>query len=135
MIPDQLNVEIVTPTGQEERHHIDYVRAPGTDGLFGVMPGHEPAIIALDIGEIRLRWNESSVSFATSGGYAEIHNDRVILLVETAERADQIDTDRAQRAAEQAREHMESAEDEAAKQHAALELRRAENRLKVAELQ
>lgn len=135
MIPDRLNVEIVTPTGEVVRHDIDYVRAPGMDGLFGVLPGHVPAIIALDIGEARLVWNESSVHYAISGGYAEIHRDRVVLLVESAERADQIDVGRAQEAEQRARKRLEEAEDDVSKETATQALRRAQNRIKVAEQQ
>ena len=133
MIPEHLAVEIVTPTSLRKESRVDYVRAPGTDGLFGVMPGHVPALIALDSGEISLEQRGERRYFSTSGGYAEIHNEKVILLVETAEESDKIDVERAREALDRAKERLavsEKSEIDTERARAALE--RAKNRLTVA---
>ncbi len=133
MIPDSLSVEIVTPTGISVEHQVEYVRAPGLDGLFGVMPGHVPAIIALDVGEISIEQNDDREYWATGGGYAEIHQDRVILLVESAERSSDIDTERAESSAERARNRLEKKREEQIDEaRARASLERALNRLGVA---
>ncbi len=135
MAPDQLTVEIVTPTSAEETHQVSYVRAPGVDGLFGVLPGHIPAMIALNIGEIGIEQHSGRQYWATSGGYAEIHRDRVVLLVETAELATEIDVERANKSAERARQRLKEAEKnpDIDIERARHSLRRALNRLAVAE--
>jgi F-type H+-transporting ATPase subunit epsilon len=133
MIPDNLQVQIVTPTRLDEKYRISYVRAPGLDGLFGVMPGHVPAIIALDIGEIGLQQGNNREYWATGGGYAEVHQDKVILLVESAELATDIDIARAEQALNRAQQRLK-AEDksEIDLQRARKAYQRAKNRLSVA---
>ena len=133
MIPTHLSVEIVTPTGIDEKHQVGYLRAPGLDGLFGVMPGHVASIIALDIGEVSIQQTGEREFWATSGGYAEIHPDRVVLIVESAERASNIDVDRAEAAAERAKNRLEKKKQEQIDEmRARAALNRALNRLSVA---
>lgn len=133
MIPNSLSVEIVTPTGINEKHQVGYVRAPGLDGLFGVMPGHVASIIALDIGEVSIKQSGEREFWATSGGYAEIHPDRVVLIVESAERSSNIDVERAKSAAERAKNRLEKKKQEQIDEaRARAALNRAMNRLSVA---
>jgi len=133
MIPEHLSVEIVTPTSLQEEQQVDYLRAPGADGLFGVMPGHIPALIALDIGEFAVEQRGERRYFATSGGYAEIHNEKVVLLVETAEESGKIDTERAEASRERALERLKDKENSDLDiERAKSSLRRANNRLTVA---
>ncbi|MCF7803704.1 MAG: F0F1 ATP synthase subunit epsilon [Candidatus Marinimicrobia bacterium] len=132
-MPEHLSVEIVTPTSLETEEQVDYVRAPGLDGLFGVKPGHIPALIALDVGEVGLDKRGERRYLATSGGYAEIHNEKVVLLVETAEDADDIDVERAKAAKQRAEERLAAKEKEGIDTSRAKDaLRRAKNRLTVA---
>lgn len=135
MAGDQLTVEIVTPTGAEETHQVSYVRAPGMEGLFGVLPGHIPAMIALNIGEIGIEKQSGRQYWATSGGYAEIHRDRVVLLVETAELATEIDVERARKSAERARQRIKEADEnpDIDRERARHALQRALNRLSIAD--
>ncbi len=135
MAAEDLTVEIVTPTSVHEAHNVSYVRAPGVDGLFGVMTGHVPAMIALQMGELGIEDQGGRQFWATSGGYAEVHRDRVVLLLETAEPAATIDVDRARQAADRARERLKQAKenpdiDQERARHA---LQRALNRLSIAE--
>ncbi|MBS1271300.1 MAG: ATP synthase epsilon chain [Candidatus Marinimicrobia bacterium] len=133
MTPDHLTVEIVTPTSLTEERQVDYLRAPSTDGLFGVMPGHVPSLIALDIGELTVEQQGRREHYAISGGYAEIHREKVVLLVETAETAGTIDTDRAISALKRAKERLEKSDkSDIDTGRAKSALRRAQNRLTVA---
>ncbi|HKJ69947.1 MAG TPA: F0F1 ATP synthase subunit epsilon [bacterium] len=135
MARDQLTVEIVTPTSAEETRQVSYLRAPGVDGLFGVLPGHIPAMIALDIGEIGIEQQSGQQYWATSGGYAEIHRDRVVLLVETAELATKIDVERAKSSAQRARRRLKDADrnPDIDPDRARHSLQRALNRLSIVE--
>jgi len=133
MIPEHLSVEIVTPTSQIFESEVDYLRAPGIDGLFGVMPGHVPSVIALDIGEIAVEQTGDRKYLATSGGYAEIHSDQVTLIVETAERVEEIDLERAKSAEQRARERLEHKRDQTVDEaRAKAALHRAANRIRIA---
>ena len=89
-------LEIVTPTRILEAGEVSYVRCPGTDGSFGVMSGHREAVIGLDVGEIKVTQGGKDSFYATSGGLAEITKEKVQLLVETVEKADEIDSSRAE---------------------------------------
>jgi len=101
-----LHLEIVTPTGQLLSEDVDEVVAPGTEGEFGVLPGHIPFITLLDVGECVYKKDGKPHSIFINSGYAEISNDRVTILAESAERADQIDIQRAEAALKRAEERL-----------------------------
>ena len=92
---NKIEINIITPTTTFEYTNVDYLRAPSTEGLFGVLPGHISSIIALDIGEVKITTNNKSLYFATSGGFADISNNKVVLVLETAEESSKIDSKRA----------------------------------------
>ena len=69
------HLEIITPTQVFDEGQVSYLRAPSTNGLFGVMAGHVPAMIALAVGEIKINKNSLVKYMATSGGYAEIKKE------------------------------------------------------------
>ena len=94
----EFQLEIVTPTKLLDIGSINYVRCPGLDGSFGVLANHQAAIIALGIGEIKVAQDKKNHYFATSGGFIEITEEKVQLLVETVERAKDIDMNRAEEA-------------------------------------
>ena len=85
------NLEIVTPTQILESVNVSYARCPGVDGLFGIMSGHREAIIALDLGEIKITSDNKDAYYSTSGGFVEITKDKINLLVETIEKSTDID--------------------------------------------
>lgn len=122
-------LEIVTPAKVYDLGQVSYLRAPGVDGSFGVLARHTPAFFALDVGEIKVITEKGNEFLATSGGYAEITGDKVQMLVETVERANEIDKARAEAALQRAKDRFTEAEkdDERAKKS----LARAMNRLKV----
>jgi ATP synthase, F1 epsilon subunit (delta in mitochondria) len=92
----KFNLEIVTPTQILESVNVSYARCPGVDGLFGIMSGHREAIIALDLGEIKITSDNKDAYYSTSGGFVEITKDKINLLVETIEKSTDIDKDRAE---------------------------------------
>ena len=125
-----IQLEIITPTKVFDEGQVEYVRAPSLDGLFGVQSKHAPAIIAMKTGEIKVVKEGKTNYFSTSGGFADIRPENVQLLVETAERAEDIDKDRAQTALENAQRRIHN--DDANHTRVKTALERSQNRLKVA---
>ena len=97
-----LSLEIISPEKTIAKDEVDVVEATGAEGEFGIMPGHTQFLTALAIGEIRYKKGNETVYLASSGGFAEVVEDRVTLLVDTAERSHEIDIERAKRAMERA---------------------------------
>lgn len=131
---ETLRLEMVTPYKQVLAEDVDEVTAPGAVGEFGLLPGHTPMLTTLKIGELTYRKGNEAFHVAVNWGYVEVENDKVTVLVETAEPADQIDLERARAAFSRAETALKglSAEDlEFAQQEAALE--RAIIRIQVAE--
>jgi len=129
-----LSVEIVTiERTLLTEEGVDEVIAPGVEGELAVLPQHAPFMTMLKPGELILKRGNDEIPFAVTGGFFEVLKDRVIVLADAAERADEIDVVRAEQARERARlaiERRESTEDLAA---AAAALQRALIRLRVAE--
>jgi len=101
-------VEIVTPTRVITEENVTYLRCQGVDGSFGVMAGHTAAIIVLTIGEIKIVANNQEKWLATSGGFADISDEKVLLLLETAEQSFEIDQERARAAKERADQRLKN---------------------------
>ena len=130
-----LNVEIVTIERKLlEEQGIDEVIAPGVEGQLAVLPRHAAFMTMLAPGELILKRGSEEMAFSVTGGYFEVLNDKVIVLADAAERAEEIDIQRAEQARENARlalERREDIEDLAAAQAA---MQRALIRLRVAEM-
>ena len=130
-----LRVEIITPEG--ELLDIDdatHVLLPGVNGQLGILPGHSPLASSLQVGIIDIdRQNEKSELLSTSGGFVEINSDHIMVLAETAERAEEIDVERAEKALERARERLHHVEET---ERAELEsaIARANTRLRAARM-
>ena len=101
-LPIKLTLEIVTPDRALVNEQVDEVELPGSEGYFGVLPGHIPFITTLDIGELTYWKGKDERHLAVTWGYAEVRGDKVIILAEMAERAEEIDMERAQRARDRA---------------------------------
>lgn len=131
----RLGVRVLTPEGAVFDDLVYMVIAPSVEGEVGILPRHTPFIAFLKMGETRLKLlDDTEIVFATSEGYLSVEEDRVLVLVEQAERADEIDRDRAQAALERAEAALvEAGDDDVARVHAEGSRRRAENRLKVAD--
>ena len=124
-------LDIITPAKVINVGQVEYLRAPATEGLFGVQAGHAPATITMGIGEIKVTQNGKELFYATNGGFADIKTEGVLLLVETVEDADTIDKERASKSGERAKSLLNDASNDLERAQAALN--RAKTRLKVAE--
>lgn len=102
----QLHLEVVTPTRIVLSESVDEVNVPGTVGQLGLLPGHTPLFTTLEAGELSYRQGKEIRYMAVNWGYLEIADDRVVVLVETAEAADQIDVSRAEAALGRAEEEL-----------------------------
>ena len=103
----RLFLEIVTPEKIVVSQEVDAVVAPGTDGEFGVLPGHIHFLTGIVPGELRYNTGAGKEFMAVTTGFAEVSNDKVSILVDAAEKASEIDVERARRAMERARERLE----------------------------
>ena len=95
-------LEIITPDRVVFAGSVTEVKAPGLTGSFGVLANHTPYLTVLQIGEITVHTDSQVISFASSEGYAEVANNKMSILVRSAERSDQIDLERAKRARDRA---------------------------------
>jgi F-type H+-transporting ATPase subunit epsilon len=93
-----LIVEIVTPEKIVYTNEVEMVVAPTIDGEIGVLPLHAPLVGALKAGEVRVKIGDVTEWFAVSGGYVQVHEDKVIILADDAESSSQIDVERARQA-------------------------------------
>lgn len=101
-IPRHFTLEVVTPTRVVITEEVEEVVAPGSEGYFGVLGGHLPFISTLRAGELSYRKDGQWRHLAVSWGYAEVRGEKVIVLAEAAERAEEIDVARAERARDRA---------------------------------
>jgi F-type H+-transporting ATPase subunit epsilon len=105
-VADRLSLEITTPMRLVVAETVDEVVAPGIEGYFGVLPGHAPFLTTLGIGIVTYRTGREEHQLAIAGGFAEVRNDKVIILADSAERPDEIDRARAERARERAERRL-----------------------------
>ena len=131
----RIGVRLLTPEGAVFDDVAYMVIAPSIEGEVGILPRHTPFIAFLRHGEVRIKLlDDSELIYATTEGYVSVEEDRVLILTEQAERADEIDTERARAALEKAEADLAEAGDDEVKRVAAESARRrAENRLRVAE--
>jgi len=125
------NLDIVTPIKEVKLGEINYLRCPGIDGSFGIMNKHREGIIALTIGEIKIKKDGKSEYYATGGGFAEILDNSVKLIVESVEKSSDIDSDRAQRSLDRANQRKIEKDSEINNIRVEASLLRALNRLRV----
>jgi F-type H+-transporting ATPase subunit epsilon len=95
-------LEVVTPQRLIVSDEVTELMAPGSEGYFGVLPGHIPFITTLKIGELTYWKGKDERHLAVTWGYAEVRGDKVIVLAEMAERAEEVDMERAQSARDRA---------------------------------
>jgi F-type H+-transporting ATPase subunit epsilon len=126
-----LMLEIVTPERRVLSERVDEVVLPSVEGSMGVLPGHAPLLARLEPGEVSYRVGDVRKFLAVSGGHAEVLRDAVNVLARTAERAEEIDLERAQRAKTEAQSVIESVKEENDFHRAEIRLKRALARLDV----
>jgi F-type H+-transporting ATPase subunit epsilon len=103
---DRLTLEIATPMRQVAAETVDEVVIPGSQGYFGVLPGHAAFLTTLGIGELMYRTGRDEYYLAVARGFAEVRGDKVIVLADTAERPEEIDRVRAERARDRAERRL-----------------------------
>ena len=105
-IPTKILLEIVTPDRALVREEVDELQLPGSEGYLGVLPGHTPLLTSLQVGELWYRVGAEKHYFAIAGGFVEILPDRVVVLAQIAESAQEIDIARAEAAKRRAEERL-----------------------------
>ena len=101
-----LTLEVATPSRLVVAEPADEVVVPGSQGYFGVLPGHAAFLTTLGIGELMYRVGRDEHYLAMAGGFAEVRNDKVIILADSAERPDEIDRPRAEGARDRAERRL-----------------------------
>ena len=128
---DTYSLEIVTPIKILSKENVNYIRCPGIDGSFGIMKKHRQGVIALDVGEIKIDANGKTDWYATSGGFVEIGQDKIELLLESVEKSNEIDVKRATEALERAKDRKKNPTESIDDFRLEAALTRAINRLRV----
>jgi F-type H+-transporting ATPase subunit epsilon len=105
-LPERLHLQIVSADRRLVNETVDEVEIPGADGYFGVLPGHTPLLATLQVGELWYRQGQDKHFLAIAFGFAEVQPDRVTILAQIAERADEIDLSRAEAAKRRAEERL-----------------------------
>jgi F-type H+-transporting ATPase subunit epsilon len=131
-MPDTFQLEIVTPEKLVVNEPVEEAQIPGLGGYLGILPGHAPLITELAVGVITYRAQGVTKSLSVAWGFAEVLPDKVTMLAETAERPEEIDVARAQKAKERAEQMLKSNDPQLDYDRAQDALQRAETRLKVA---
>jgi F-type H+-transporting ATPase subunit epsilon len=130
---NKLHLEVVTPARVVLEKDVDMVVAPGSEGEFGVLPGHVSFLTGIVPGELRYTADSEKEALAVTTGFAEVFKNKVSILVDAAERAGEIDVERARKAMERAKERLsrDRSEKDIDFSRAEGALRRAMARLKV----
>lgn len=128
-----LKLEIVTVEGVIYSGDVNVVVAPGIEGQLGILPHHAPLMTMLEPGEVVIKKGGEETILAVSGGYLEVRPDKVVILADAAERAEEIDVARAEAARKRAQERVKNPVPGLDQARAEAALRRSIMRLRVAE--
>ena len=131
-LPTKISLEIVTPERSLVTAQVDELQLPGSEGYFGVLPGHAPMLTTLKIGEMWYRIGQEKFHLAIAFGFAEVLPDRVTVLAQIAERAEEIDVARAEAAKRRAEERHAKPSPDIDMERARVALMKALVRLQVA---
>ena len=131
--PGKILLEVVTPDHLLLSQEVDYVSAPGSEGDFGVLPGHCHFLTTLRIGELQFRVGEKTEFMSVLWGFAEVTPSKVTVLAEIAEKAEDIDVDRAEAAVRKAEERLERGGLPSEVEEAKVSLEKARLRKKIAD--
>ena len=131
-IPKHLTLDIVTPDRPILHEEVDEVEIPGEEGYLGVLPGHTPLLAALQVGQLWYRKGEEKTYLSIAFGFVEILPDRVTILAQIGERADQIDQERAEAARKRAQDRLSKPMPEMDFERARIAMMKALVRLQVA---
>ena len=129
---NKIKLEVVTPERVVANEYVDFVAAPGVEGEVGILPLHAPMITSLEIGVLRYTQEGKTEKIAVTGGFLEVKSNKVVVLANAAERGEEIDVERAEKALERARERLTRKTPDVDIIRAELAMRRALTRLKAA---
>jgi F-type H+-transporting ATPase subunit epsilon len=134
-LPTSIRLQIVTPDKLVLDEQVDEMQIPGAEGYFGVLPGHTPLLASLSVGEMWYRQGEEKTYISIAYGFAEVLPDRVTILAQLAERADEIDVTRAEAALKRAQERLaQSQQGDVNYERARSALAKSQSRLQVARM-
>src|SRR3982750_545166 len=128
-LPTSINLQIVTPDRLIVNEQVDEVEIPGSEGYFGVLPGHTPLLASLAGGEMWYRKGQEKTYLSLAFGFCEVLPDRVTILATLAERAEEIDVARAEQAKRRAEERLAQASRDVGYDRARLSLQKSLARL------
>ena len=131
-LPAHIDLEIVTPDKLLVREAVDEVEIPGSEGYFGVLPGHTPLLASLAVGELWYRKGQEKTYLSIAFGFAEVLPDRLTILAQLAERAEDIDVGRAEEARKRAETRLTQPKAEIDYERARIALTKSLARLQVA---
>ena len=131
-LPTHLDLQIVTPDRLVIREQVDEVQIPGSEGYFGVLPGHTPLLASLAVGELWFRKGSEKTFVAIAFGFAEVLPDGVTILAQLAERGEDIDVERAEAARARAEERLARPRSDVDYERARVALAKSLSRLQVA---
>jgi F-type H+-transporting ATPase subunit epsilon len=132
-LPTKIQLHIASADRSLVNETVDEVEIPGSEGYFGVLPGHTPLLALLGAGELWYRQGSEKHFLAMAFGFAEVTPDRVTILAEFAERADEIDTARAEAAKRRAQDRLVKPQVDMDAERARIALLKSMIRLQVAE--
>jgi F-type H+-transporting ATPase subunit epsilon len=128
-LANTFQLEIITPTQIFTEGQVSYVRAESPDGQFGIMAKHTSATVALGIGEVKVVKDGKELFYATTGGFADIQPESVLLLLETVELVSNIDIERAKKSMKRAQDRLKDKNMNKVRSRTAIA--KAKNRLRV----
>jgi F-type H+-transporting ATPase subunit epsilon len=131
-LPTSIELQIITPERRLVREQVDEVEIPGSEGYFGVLPGHTPLLADLAIGELWYRKGQEKTYLSIAYGFVEVLPDRVTVLARIAEKADEIDIVRAEEAKRRAEERLQEYTKDIDYDRARMALMKSLSRLQVA---
>ncbi len=105
-LPTSIELQIVTPDKMLVKEQVDEVEIPGSEGYFGVLPGHTPMLASLSVGEMWYRKGQEKTFLSLAFGFCEVLPERVTILAQLAERAEDIDVGRAEEAKKRAESRL-----------------------------
>jgi F-type H+-transporting ATPase subunit epsilon len=130
-LPTHIDLQIVTPDRLVVREQVDEVEIPGSEGYFGVLPRHTPLLASLAVGELWYRKGQEKTYVSLAFGFVEVLPDAVTILAQLAERADEIDPERAESARKRAEERLTRSRSDVDYERARLALQKSLLRLQV----
>ena len=130
-LPTAIQLQIVSADRSLVNERVDEVEIPGSEGYFGVLPGHTPLLASLAVGELWYRKGQEKFFLSIAFGFAEVLPDRVTILARIAERAEEISVERAEAARKRAEERLATSMSDLDYERARLSLMKAVARLQV----